>query len=142
MDYKAREDNKILDDIKSSGKNYLAIHMEDILSHIDILDDRLLKAKLVESHYKSQRYFSDKNIGNTRTRVNSLIRIIQADKVIYALEQVKSSNSMVKEEAIEAANETIRKINSGEIKLPRLDQDDIFLTQIRGEYAWVVNSQI
>lgn len=120
MIYKMRSDSKILDDIKSSGKNYLGLYMEDILLHTHELEDKILKNKLIERHYEEQKGFSDKSSSGTRTRVNSLIRIIQANKVIYALELINESDSRITDVAIKKAKDTIKRINFGEIKLPTL----------------------
>lgn len=96
MKYKERSDDKILDDISSAGKNYLGIYIEDILVHINELDDRELKNQLIERHYKNQKYFYDEKMSGTRVRVNSAIRIIISGKIIYALGQINNSDGVPK----------------------------------------------
>lgn len=118
---KSRTESKIDDDIKSAGQSFLGIRMFDLLMRISELEDRYLKRKLVEEYYENQIGTHDKDIGGTTTRVNSAIRIIAADKVIYALSKIDGSDSRVLPEAVENARRTIQMIQNGTIKLPELE---------------------
>ena len=113
--------SKIEDDVRSAGQTFLGLNMEDLLKRISELEDRFEKNKLIEEYYKNQKGTYDREIGGVRTRVNSAIRIIKADKVIYALSLIDGSNSKVLPEAVEKAKETIRKIQNNEIILPDLE---------------------
>lgn len=116
-----RTDNKIADDIKSAGQSFLGLRMADMLGRISELEDNETKKKIITEYYENQVGTYDKNFDGTRTRVNSIIRIIKADKVVYALEKVDGLDSRVLPEAVEKAKDTIKKIQSGEIKLPTLN---------------------
>lgn len=118
---KSRTESKIDDDIKSAGQSFLGIRMSDLLRRIPELENRSRKKKLIEEYYENQIGTRDKNIGGTSTRVNSAIRIIAADKVIYVLSKIDGSDSRVLPEAVENAKDTIQKIKDGTIKLPKLE---------------------
>ena len=120
MIYKIRSDSKILDDIKSAGKNYLALNIEYVLLNINEMTDIDFKNKVINKQFEEQKGFSDKDISGTRTRVNALLRIIQANKVIYALEQINKDDPRISDEAFEEAQSIIKKIKSNEIELPVL----------------------
>lgn len=47
MIYKIRSDSKILDDIKSAGKNYLALNIEYVLLNINDMTDIDFKNKVI-----------------------------------------------------------------------------------------------
>ncbi len=115
-----RSIDKINDDIKSAGKSFLGLHMANLLMKIKELDDKILKSKLVGEYHLNQHGYYDKDIGGTRTRVNAAIRIIKAEKVIYALDQIDGSDPRVLPEAVVKAKETILKIHTEELKLPNL----------------------
>ena len=53
--------------------------------------------------------------------MNAAARIIRGDKVIYALSLIDGSDPRVLPEAVGRAKDTISKIESGEIPLPKLD---------------------
>lgn len=120
MEKESRSINKINDDIKSAGQSFLGLCMEDLLTRINELDDKASKSKLIEEYHLNQHGYYDKDAGGTRTRVNSAIRIIKAEKVLYALEQLDESNPRVLPEAVSKAKESIKKIYTGELKLPNL----------------------
>lgn len=115
-----RSINKINDDIKSADQTFLGLYMADLLTRINELDDKVLKEKLIQEYFENQKYFSDKDLGGTRTRINAAIRIIKAEKVIYALEQINGQNPRALAEAVEKSKDTLIKINNGELSLPNL----------------------
>ncbi len=119
MEFKERSDKKILDDIKSAGQTFLGLRMEDLLLRINELDDTDIK-KLIQEYYEHQIGTHDDKFDGTRTRVNSAIRIIAANKVLFALNVITNSNFRVPPDAVLKASETIAKIERGEIKLPIL----------------------
>jgi hypothetical protein len=106
VEKEARSINKINDDIKSAGQSFLGLHMADLLTRIKELDDKVSKSKLIEEYHSNQQGYYDKDTGGTRTRVNAAIRIIKAEKVMYALEQIDGSDPRV---LPEAANKAINK---------------------------------
>lgn len=120
MKKKSRSLDKIKDDIKSAGKSFLGLKMADLLVRSKELEDRVSKRKLIEEYHSHQYGYYDKGIGGTSTRVNAAIRIISAEKVVYALGQIDGSDSRVLPEAVTKAKDTIRKINSEELRLPNL----------------------
>lgn len=120
MEFKERSDKKILDDIKSAGQTFLGLRMEELLLRINELDDTDRKKLLIQEYYEHQIGTHDDKFDGTRTRVNSAIRIIAANKVLFALKAINGSNSKVTSSAVLKAHETIAKIESGEIKLPIL----------------------
>lgn len=120
MEFKERSDKKILDDIKSAGQTFLGLRMEDLLLRINELDDTDSKKQLIQEYYEHQIGTHDDRFNGTRTRVNSAIRIIAADKVLFALNVITNSNFRVPPDAVLKASETIAKIERGEIKLPIL----------------------
>lgn len=115
-----RDPIKILDDIKSAGQTFLGLRMEDLLLRINELDDTDSKKQLIQEYYEHQIGTHDDKFNGTRTRVNSAIRIIAADKVLFALNVITNSNFRVPPDAVLKASETIAKIERGEIKLPVL----------------------
>lgn len=120
MEFKERSDKKILDDIKSAGQTFLGLRMEYLLLRINELDDTDSKKQLIQEYYEHQIGTHDDKFDGTRTRVNSAIRIIAADKVLFALNVITNSNFSVPPDAVLKASETIAKIERGEIKLPIL----------------------
>ena len=120
MEFKERSDKKILDDIKSAGQTFLGLRMEDLLLRINELDDTDSKKQLIQEYYEHQIGTHDDKFNGTRTRANSAIRIIAADKVLFALNVITNSNFRVPPDAVLKASETIAKIERGEIKLPVL----------------------
>ena len=117
----SRSEQKIKDDIKSAGQSFLGMRMADLLNRISELEDNILKKDLIQEYYENQIGTFDKKIDGTRIRVNAAARIIRADKVIYALSVIDGSDSRVLQEAVIKAKDTISKIKSGEIPLPKLD---------------------
>ena len=116
-----REISKIDKDIKSAGQTFLGFRMEDLLLRADELDNKELKKQLIMEYFKYQIGTFDLKISGTNTRVNSAIRIIKADKVLYALKKIDGSNPKVVPDAVLKAKDTIRKIECGELALPNLE---------------------
>ncbi len=121
MNREPRDISKINADIRSAGKTFLGLRMEDLLLRVDELDDKDLKKQLIKEYFHNQIETFDSRIGGTTTRVNSAIRIIKADMILDALKKICDSNSRVSLEAVSKAKETIRKIESGELLLPVLN---------------------
>lgn len=121
MKKEERSIQKIKDDVKSAGQTFLGMRMADLLCRISELDDKELKKELIQEYYEAQIGTYDKNVDGTRIRVNAAVRIIRGDKVIYALSLIDGSDPRVRPEAVEKAEDTIRKIESGEILLPELN---------------------
>ena len=109
MEFKERSDKKILDDIKSAGQTFLGLRMEDLLLRINELDDTDIKKQLIQEYYEHQIGTHDDKFDGTRTRVNSAIRIIATNKVLFALNVITNSNFRVPPDAVLKASETIAK---------------------------------
>ncbi len=118
MNYKARSISQIKADIKSAGKSFISFNIEDMLSRLPELDDKVKKEHLIEEYYENQTGFYDKEIGGTRTRVNSVIRIIRANQVQYTLEEIIENDSRVDPKAIKVVQTLLSKIGNGEFTLP------------------------
>lgn len=121
MERQERSINKTEDDVRSAGQTFLGLRMDDLLMRVAELDDKEAKNKLIEEYYENQYGTHDKEMSGVRTRVNSAIRIIKAEKVVYALKLIDGSDSRVLPEAVEKARKTIRKIECGEIHMPSLE---------------------
>ena len=103
----------------SSGLWFVGMYMEAFLLRLDELEDKNLKSKLIEEIYDNGENTFDKKIGGTRTRVNSLYRIITGNRVVDALESVIKSDRVSKEnpQAITDAQDLLKKIEKGEISV-------------------------
>lgn len=121
MKKEERTVQKIKDDVKSAGQTFLGMRMADLLCRISELDDKELKKDLIQEYYENQIGTYDKEFAGTRIRVNAAVRIIRGDNVVYALSLIDGSDPRVLPEAVDKAKETIRKIVSGEIQLPKLN---------------------
>lgn len=103
---------KIEDDVRSEGKAFLGLRLSDMLLRIAELKHSKSKRELIQEYFMHQVGTHDTDIGGTRTRVNSAIRIIKAKKVLYVLELIVESDYRVLPEAVETKN-TITKIKNG-----------------------------
>jgi len=104
--------------INNAGKSFIGLHMSNVLS---MISDGYSKDAIIEKLYKNQVGFIDKGIRGTQTRVSSLFHIIKEENVVNALQIVIDSPVPLRNGAKERARETIEMIDSGEIKLPKLD---------------------
>ncbi len=120
MEKVVRTDAEILRDIRSAGLSFVGYYMEDLLLRTSELEDKERKKALIEEYYQNQIVTKDSKIGGTTTRVNSVIRIIKADKVVNVLKYIDGSNSQVSEVSVKKAKETLTKIQNGVIVLPKL----------------------
>ncbi len=112
-------DKQFINSYRSAGLWFVALYMEAFILRIDELEDRLLKTKFVEEIYDNGENASDKNIGGTRTRVNSLYRIIKSNRVVEALEVATNSERLNREfpEAADEARDLLKRIRSGEFNI-------------------------
>lgn len=117
---KSIEINEVNGSIRSAGMGFLVFRMEDLLLRTDELDDRIKKAELINEYYQNQIGYYDKKDRGTKIRVNSAVRIIKADMVLYTLKKIANSTKTAPA-VILKAKETIRKIECGELMLPQLD---------------------
>lgn len=104
---------------RSAGLWFVALYMEAFLLRIDELKDNVLKTNLIEEIYNNGENAFDKEINGTRTRVNSLLRIIESGRVIEALEVAVGSISLIRNfpSAVDTAMNLIESIKKGEIKI-------------------------
>ena len=117
-----RSIEKIDRDICFAGASFIGLYMEDLLCRISELENSDSKKKLIEEYHKNQQGYFDKELSGTTTRVNSVIRIIKAEMVEYALEKVIDSNNKVNEEVRNKTKDVLYKIRNGKLKLPVLEE--------------------
>ena len=104
-------------EMQSSGKAFLGLYMEYVITCIN---EGMSKHSIVELLYAHQVGFSDKNIERTQRRVDALFYIIYYDNVVKALNIVLDMKTERVNGAKKKATETLDKILSGELKLPKL----------------------
>ncbi len=118
MKYRYAGENKIDRYIRSAGKTFLAVRLEDLISRAEELDDSRLFGKLIEEYYKNQIGTFDREITGTATRVRAARYILAADQTVFVLESIQKSN--LSQDIRKKAEMTLEKIRSGELKLPQL----------------------
>lgn len=101
----------------SSGKSFLGLYMEYVITCIN---EGMSKQRIVELLHARQVGFSDKDIAGTQNRVNALFNIIYYENVVKALNIVLDMKTERVKGAKKKATETLDKIYSGELKLPKL----------------------
>lgn len=111
-----RTDAQIIKDIGSAGMTFLVHHIVDIMNNISKLNQLNFKCDYIEKIFNNPEEHYDNYISNTKTRVNSAIRIIRADKVIFMFEYI--INRPRQRVVNDRANELLLKIKNGEIILP------------------------
>ena len=106
---------------RSAGLWFVALYMEAFLLRIDELRDDVKKAHLIDEIYDNGGN-ADKDESGTRTRVNSLWRIIEAGRVVQALEVAANSDRLKNDfhDAYETANDLLNRINNGEFVIPEI----------------------
>lgn len=106
---------------RSAGLWFVALYMEAFLLRIDELKDNAKKAELISEIYNKGEN-ADKDEGGTRTRVNSLWRIIESGRAVQALEVAANSDRLKNDfhDAYETANDLLKRINSGEFIMPEI----------------------
>lgn len=93
--------------------------MEVFLLRIDELRDSNKKTKLIEEIYNNGQG-SDKEVGGTRTRVNCLLRIIEAGREIEALEVAVTSERLRNDfpDAAKQAEDLLKRIQCDDFVIP------------------------
>lgn len=106
---------------RSAGLWFVAMYMEAFLLRIDELRDDVKKTHLIKEIY-SNGGNADKDESGTRTRVNSLWRIINSGRIIQALEIAANSDRLKNEfrDAYVTANDLLTRIKSGEFVIPEI----------------------
>lgn len=104
---------------RSAGLWFVVIYMEVFLLSINELRDDVLKTKIIEEIYNKGKN-SDKDESGTRTRVNSLLRIIEGNRVIEALEVAIHSTRLSNDypDGINLAKDLLKRIQTGEFIIP------------------------
>jgi hypothetical protein len=118
MRYQKRSIKKIDDDIKSASQSFCGYYIEDMLNRLNSFEDKVSKGKIIDEYFDEQKVFSDKESSGTRVRVNSVIRIIKANKTRYALEKIVRSAPGVDLKSIERAKTLLTKIETGMYIVP------------------------
>jgi hypothetical protein len=110
---------QFINSYRSAGLWFVALFMEAFLFRIDELRDHNKKTKLIEEIYNNGEGF-DKEEGGTRTRVNCLFRIIEAGRVIEALDVAVASERLRNDfpDAAYQAEDLLMRIKSGEFVIP------------------------
>lgn len=88
--------------LQSAGMSFLVYRIEEILLNINNLKTREEKSKLIKKYFENQDGYSDKNIGGTRVRVNSVIKIIEENNVEYVLNKIIKSKKATSDVVIKA----------------------------------------
>ena len=106
---------------RSAALWFVALYTEAFLLRIHELKDEVFKTKLIEEIYNNGEAFDDKESG-TRTRVNSLWRIIESGRTIQALEVAAKSSRLKNDffDAYETANDLLKRIKTGEFVMPEI----------------------
>ncbi|MGL4850618.1 MAG: hypothetical protein ACRC28_17135 [Clostridium sp.] len=95
---------------QSAGVGFICEHIKFFLENRARLEDRDEKRKIIEDIFQNS---NDKYITGTRTRVNALLKIVQADRVNDGLNDILKSKR-AKEmypEALKEVEELLRKLN-------------------------------
>ena len=108
-------DKQFINAYRSAGLWFVALYMEAFIVRKEAHMDSLAKRKLIEEIYNDGDNTFDKGIDATRTRVNSLIRIIRSGRASEALEIASLSDRLHKEfpEAAETAGDLLLRIDLG-----------------------------
>ena len=112
-------DKQFIQAYRSAGLWFVALYMEAFILRYDELQDDIKKIYITSEIYNNGNG-PDKDEGGTRTRVNSLLRIIDSGRIIEALE-VAANSSRLKSDfpnAVKTAVELLSRISSGELVLP------------------------
>ena len=106
---------------RSAGLWFVALYMEAFLLRIDELKDESRKTKLIEEIYDNGNN-ADRDEHGTRTRVNSLWRIIESGRVIQALETAAVSDRLNKDfrDAYDTASNLLLRIKNGDFEIPEI----------------------
>ena len=80
--------------LRSAGMSFFVYRIEEILLNINKLTAREEKSKLIKKYFENQEGYFDKNIGGTRTRVYSVIKIIEENNVEYVLNKIIKSKKV------------------------------------------------
>lgn len=106
---------------RSAGLWFVAMYMEAFLMRIDELKDDVKKAQLVKEIFDKGGN-ADREEGGTRTRVNSLWRIIDSGRAVQALEIAANSDRLKNDfyDAFETANDLLKRIKSSEFIMPEI----------------------
>lgn len=106
---------------RSAGLWFVALYMEPFLLRYDELQDPVKKTHFIEEIYNNGDN-ADKDEGGTRTRVNSLWRIIESGRTLQALEVAVSSDRLKNDfyDAYESANDLLNRIKNGEFIIPEI----------------------
>ena len=97
--------------INTRGKNFFALHIEDIAAHYDELAPRgsQLKDQRIRQYYREQHGFYSKDEAGIRTRLNSVLRIIRAGRTRDALESILTDDARILPESKERAKKLLER---------------------------------
>lgn len=112
-------DKQFVQAYRSAGLWFVALYMEAFTLRYDELQDEIKKKYMITEIYNNGDG-PDKDEGGTRTRVNSLLRIIEAGRIIEALKVVADSNRLKFDfpNAVKTATELLSRISKGEFVFP------------------------
>jgi hypothetical protein len=112
-------DKQFVQAYRSAGLWFVALYMEAFILRFDELQDEIKKMYMITEIYDNGDG-PDKDEGGTRTRVNSLLRIIESGRIIEALEVAAESSRLMTDfpNAVRTAIELLNRINNGSFVLP------------------------
>ena len=97
--------------LRTAGKNFFILHIEDILASFDRLDsDPDFKAQKIRDYYADQHGFESKDEYGIRVRLNAVMQIVRAGEVRVALEMINTDDSRIMPEAVEKMKQLLREV--------------------------------
>ncbi|BAL01356.1 hypothetical protein OBV_41570 [Oscillibacter valericigenes Sjm18-20] len=106
---------------RSAGLWFVAMYTEAFLLRIDEIQDPVKKTYFIKEIYNNGNN-ADKDESGTRTRVNSLWRIIESGRTLQVLEIAANSDRLRNDfrDAYETANDLLNRIKTGEFIIPEI----------------------
>ena len=77
--------------LQSAGMSFFVYRIEEILLNINNLTAKEEKSRLIIKYFENQDGYFDENIEGTRTRVYSVIKIIEENNVEFVLNKIIKS---------------------------------------------------
>jgi len=111
-------DKQFVQAYRSAGLWFVALYMEAFLLRMDELQDEVKKTYLIAEIFDNGNG-PDKKERGTRTRVDCLLRIIESERIIEALE-IASTSSKIDPQAAMTAYELLSRIKTGKFVLPEV----------------------
>jgi len=107
------EDKELIRNIELAGDWFLGEYaMLVIENYYNLMNSKDYKSKFVKDLFKKSGY--DNDYAATRLRVNSVLHIIESEKMVEALQYIINSDILAQEDpkAFEMAKDTLKILNS------------------------------